>query len=587
MADTVEEIKARLSIVDVVSQYVQLKKMGNSYKGLCPFHSEKTPSFVVSLEKQICHCFGCNKGGDIFTFVQELEGVSFSEALDILADRAGVKVEKVSMAKVRENKSEKDEYYFANELACDFFVKHLKETNDGKKVIDYLHRRGLNDETIEEFRVGFAPDSYDALNVYLQEKGVSKTVLHKSGFVSAKNLASDQVYDKFRGRLMFPIMNQAGKVCGFGGRALKADQMPKYLNSPENVVYNKSQILFGMDRAKVDVKKEGFVVLVEGYFDMIMPYQEGVRNVVATCGTALTAQQAKQIKKLTSSVVSSFDNDNAGFEATKRAYAVLRAEDISMKSVENLTGKDPADQVREDAEKFRGMIKGAHDFVVFLIEKLAKSNDVNTFEGRDAIVREVMPFCKEMAGTTKDLFVRELASRLKIGERALYEEIDNYKLPLNHPARRQLGDGPVEALKFSVAEMILALVLEFPFLFKDVKENMGEKDFEAESEDVYKALLDQYNSAWKNFEGWDFERPEMANLRRKVGLMRLYAEDRYSVFNQIALEQEIIKLIDKHREECRKSRTDLLQEEIIKAENANDKEKLMQLLREQQEILSS
>lgn len=586
MADTIEEIKARLSIVDVVSQYVQLKKMGNSYKGLCPFHNEKTPSFVVSMEKQICHCFGCNKGGDIFTFVQEVEGVSFSEALDILADRAGVKVEKVSMAKVRENKSEKDEYYYAHELACEFFVKQLKETNDGKKVIDYLHRRGLNDATIEEFRIGFAPDSYDVLNTYLQQKGVSKTVLHKSGFVSAKNLASDQVYDKFRGRLMFPIVNSAGKVQGFGGRALKADQMPKYLNSPENVIYNKSQVLFGLDKAKGEIKKEGFAILVEGYFDMILPYQEGVKNVVATCGTALTAQQAKQLKKLANGVVTSFDNDSAGFEATKRAYSVLRNEDMVVKSIESQAGKDPADQVREDSAKFKLMVSGAHDFLIFLIEKLSKGNDVTSFEGRSLVVREVMPFFKEMTGATRDLFVRELASRLRVSERSVYEEIENFKLPLSHPARQKADIGP-KSSKFSVSEIILSLVLEYPMLFKIAVEKLDEKDFQDKLKDVYKALRDQYNSAWKNFEEWNLDAPEMASFRQEIDLMRLYAEDRYSVFSQVALEQEVLKLIDMHKEECRRDRADMLHEEILRAEEANDREKLMQLLHEQQEILSS
>lgn len=586
MADTVEEIKARLSIVDVVSQYVQLKKAGNSYKGLCPFHSEKTPSFVVSLEKQICHCFGCGKGGDIFTVVQELEGVGFSDALDILADRAGVKIEKVTQAKARETKSEKDEYYAANELACDFFIGKLKDTNDGKKVIDYLHRRGLKDDTIDEFRIGFAPDSYEELNVYLQTKGVSKTVLHKSGLVSAKNLASDQVYDKFRGRLMFPIFNQSGKICGFGGRALKADQMPKYLNSPENVVYNKSEILYGLDKAKLDIKKEDSVILVEGYFDMILPFQEGVRNVVATCGTALTSKQAKQIKRFTSNVVASFDNDGAGFEATKRAYVVLKAEDISVKAVENLSGKDPADQVREDSAKFIELIKGAHDFVIFLLDKLARSFDGQSFEGRNAIMREILPFYKEMSGATKDMFVRELASRLKVNERALYDEIDNLKLPVNHPARKNAEAGNVAA-KFTVAQMILSIVLEHGNLFKILQENLQEKDFEHELKEVYKALCDQYNSAWKNFERWDFEQPAMAALREKIDLMRLYAEDRYGIFSEVALESELLKLIDKHKEECRKGVTNWLHEEIIKAENANDKERLLQLLREQQEILSS
>ena len=207
MADNVEEIKSRLGIYEVVSQYVQLKKAGHNYKGLCPFHNEKSPSFVVSPEKQICHCFGCNKGGDIFSFVQELEGVSFTEAMQILADRAGVKIERKSGAKAKINKTEKEEFFAAHELAADFFEKELWNTNDGKKVLEYLHRRGLKDETIKGFRIGFAPDRYDALYPMLLKRGVKKDTLIKSGLVSTKKVGADEVYDKYRAWLILPIFD--------------------------------------------------------------------------------------------------------------------------------------------------------------------------------------------------------------------------------------------------------------------------------------------------------------------------------------------------------------------------------------------
>ncbi|MDA1060802.1 MAG: CHC2 zinc finger domain-containing protein, partial [bacterium] len=210
MADLVDDIKSRLTIEDVVSQYVQLKKAGRNLKGLCPFHSEKTSSFIVSPEKQICHCFGCNKGGDIFTFIQEIEGITFVESLELLSDRAGIKAD-LSKYQKKATKSEKDDYYKAHELATEFFEKQLYKTDDGKKVLEYLHKRGLNDETIKEFRIGFAPDKYDELYPLLLKKGISKEVLINSGLVSSKKLTSDEVYDKYRARLMFPILNYLGR----------------------------------------------------------------------------------------------------------------------------------------------------------------------------------------------------------------------------------------------------------------------------------------------------------------------------------------------------------------------------------------
>jgi DNA primase len=304
--------------VQVISQYVQLKKAGRNYKGLSPFNSEKTPSFVVSPEKQIFHCFSSGKGGDIFTFIQEFEGVSFPEALQILADQSGIKISNIDKFYKKEAKSEKDEYYKAHDLACEFFEKQLWDSKEGEKVLEYLHKRGVTDETIKSFRVGFSPDEYDALYPILNKKGIAKKVILNSGLAASKGIGGDQIYDKFRSRLMFPIIDYMGRICGFGGRALKKDQDPKYLNSPENPIYNKSKVLYGLYEAKQSIKEKDQVVFVEGYFDVIMPHQDGVKNVVATSGTALSSDQIRLIKRLTSNVVTCFDSDSAGFEATKR-----------------------------------------------------------------------------------------------------------------------------------------------------------------------------------------------------------------------------------------------------------------------------
>jgi len=585
MADQIEEIKSKLSIEDVVSGYVQLKKAGRNLKGLCPFHSENTPSFVVSPEKQICHCFGCNKGGDIFTFIQELEGVSFAESMQILADRAGIKIEKISKYK-GPGKDEKEEYYKAHELACEFFEKELHKTKNGKKVLEYLKKRGLNLEMIKEFRIGFAPDSYDELYPYLLKKGVSKNVLINSGLVSAKNLASDNIYDKFRARLIFPIFNYLGRICGFGGRALKKDQSPKYLNSPENPIYDKSNVLYGFYHAKQSIKEAGEVVLVEGYFDVLLPFQVGCKNVVATCGTALTEKHVRYLKRFTSKVVTFFDNDSAGFEATRRSYPLLQREEISMKTVVGGEGKDPADIVKDAGkEEFGSLVANAPEFLDFYIKRLVNDNDITSIGGRRAVLKEVLPYLQRLSPSLRDIYIRKFASSLGVKEQFLYDEISNFKLSDNHPAKAASKPSVVIS-RMSTIEIILAIVLAFPSKFNLVVDKINFSDDQKELEAVYKALFSQYNASRNELESWDFKGRFSSELRDKVDVLMLYGEDKYGDFGAKIIDEELQKLIDRAVKDYKVERLGRIHKSIIEAEEAGEKEKLLELLQEQQKILS-
>jgi DNA primase len=587
MAELVNEIKARLTIEDLVGQYVQLKQAGRNLKGLCPFHTETTPSFVVSPEKQICHCFGCNKGGDIFAFIEEIEGFSFRESLELLADKVGLK-DKLKTNNSGVKKGEKDLYYKAHELACEYFEKKLFSTNDGKKVLDYLHRRGVNDETIKAFRIGFAPDQYDGLYPELLKKGIAKDVLIKSGLVSSKNLAADSIYDKYRARLIFPIFNYTGKICGFGGRALKNDQMPKYLNSPENVIYNKSQVLYGMSHAKKFVKQEDSVLIVEGYFDVILPFQEGIKNVVASSGTALSGDQVKKIKRITKNVVSCFDTDNAGFEATKRSYFLFQKEGIDMKTVEGLDKKDPADAVRENADAFKDLVGKAPSFIHFFVNRLSKSMDLKTLEARRRVVTELSPCFKVMSPSDKDFFLRDLATRLGMREQNLYDEIDNAKLPAGHPAKlKKEGSEVVAAAKLGVPDLIIGLLLMHPKLIDTAKGILLEKHFGDELKSVYKVLADQYNSSRDISGSWKFEELFSAEVSQKLNLLLLRVEDKYMDFTEFTLKLELEKLVDKLKKDRRKDYLEDLRGKIAEAEAEGDIEKMRGLLKEQQEMLSN
>ncbi len=588
MADLVDEIRGRLGIEEVVSQYVQLKRAGRNLKGLCPFHGEKTPSFVVSPEKQICHCFGCNKGGDIFGFIKEVEGISFVEAIEVLADKAGLKFDRTKFKK-QIPKSEKDEYFTAHEIACDFFEEQLHKTDDGKKVLDYLYKRGLEDATIREFRIGFAPDKFDALYPLLLKKA-SKDSLLKSGLISAKKIGSDEVYDKFRQRLMFPIFDSFGKVCGFGGRALSSDQVPKYLNSSDSPIYNKSGLLYGLSHAKKHIKDEDKIVIVEGYFDVILPYQAGVKNIVAVCGTALSNNHVRIIKRLTSNVVTSFDTDDAGFEATKRAYFLFQKEGILVKTVNGLTGKDPADFVKEKVGDFKSVVNESPDFVTFFTEKLMKSYDLKTLDGRKKILVDLLPCYKQMTPVIMDFFVKKLADRLGIEDKYLYGELDQVKLPDGHPANisNSSGESEVFSRKMSIAELIVSLMLEYSNLFKISKDLLlGENDFDDDMKNVYNALADQYNASRDAALVWDFSEGFLSKLCDKITVMRLYAEEKYKDFSDTALQSELEKLVDRLRKDRRIKALKEAQSRIADMEKNGDKDKLKELIEQQQRLLKS
>jgi len=583
MSDVLEDIKSRLDIYTVVSPYVQLKKTGRNFKGLCPFHSEKTPSFIVSQEKQICHCFGCNKGGDIFAFTQEMEGITFPEAVEFLADKAGIKIENIKKIRKQEGKSEKDEYFHAHELACEFFENALYKTNDGKKVLDYLHRRGLTDETIKEFRIGFAPDEYESLHPYLLKKGISKKVMMNSGFVASKTVTYDKIYDKFRARLMFPIYDMLGRMCGFGGRALKEDQAPKYLNSPENIVYNKSKTLYGYSHAKQAIKAEDRVILVEGYFDMIVPYQSGVKNIVATSGTALTSDHVRLIKRITNRVITCFDTDKAGFEATKRAYSLLQKQEIDTKVLEVVGEKDPADYVLKHGNKFKELVDKSKDFFSFYVDKLIAENDVTTSSGRKGILKEALPLLKEMPATVRDYSVREFAEKLNVNEKSLYDDINKFELPFDHPAKEDI---PLDSKKVSLDEIILGLVMQYPLLFSEIVDKLEQNYFSIDYvKEVYNELVRQYNSTRENFRNWDFDEGFLAQYREKLNIIVLYVEDSYGVFSEDALKEELKKLVDKIKNDYRTKVLKEIHQKIVEAEKNDDKEAMLKFLREQQRLL--
>ncbi len=419
MSTPVEQIKARLSITDVVGSYIKLEKAGSSYKALCPFHKEKSPSFNVSPTRDAYYCFGCNRGGDIFTFVEEIEGLPFTDTLRLLAERAGVTLEKTS----REDTTERDRLLDIMEAATLFYQKNLVSHPEA---LQYLRDRGLKQETMKDFRLGFAPQSWDAVRDHLREKGFTASEIERAGMTKPGEKGQ---YDRFRGRIMFPIRDGQGRVVAFTGRIFGHQTTPdgsepaKYLNSPEGPLYDKSSLLFNFDQARQHIRKQNFVIIVEGQMDCLMSYQAGTTNVVAVSGTALTERHLTLVKRLTDNVVFAFDADDAGLAATRRAFTVALRVGLGVRVAAMPEGKDPADVVMKDPDLWMKAIADSSHIIDFSLNALEKRGyDARHY--REAVEKEVLPLVLSMPSKIEEAhFIMEIARRLGIAEQAVWEEV--------------------------------------------------------------------------------------------------------------------------------------------------------------------
>jgi DNA primase len=414
MSDTVQQIKDRLSITEVVGGYVKLERAGQNLRARCPFHSEKSPSFFVSAERGTYHCFGCGVGGDIFSFVEAIEGLDFKGALKVLAERAGVKLE-YSRARSGEDDA-KDRLFEVMETATLWYISRL--TPDATK---YLHERGLTDATIAAFRIGWAGNAWDEASVYLKSKGFSDKELIDAG-VSKKNERGG-LTDKFRNRIMFPIADSAGRVVAFSGRIFGPDaspEAPKYLNSPETPLFHKSRILYGFDKAKLAMRKLNCAILVEGQVDLVMSHQAGWGNTVAVSGTAFTEEHAANVKRMTDNLVIALDADEAGIKAAGRAARSALQIGLNVKVAQLPSGLDPADLILQTGpEMWKAAIRDAKDIVTFLLDVLhEKLPQADRF--RRAVETAVLPFVRDVQSPiAREQYLQEIAQRLGVSQAAV------------------------------------------------------------------------------------------------------------------------------------------------------------------------
>lgn len=478
----INEVLDRTNIIEVIASYIPLKRAGRNYKANCPFHPEKTPSFIVSSDKQIYHCFGCGVGGNALTFVMQYEKVNFIDALKTLAQKGGIPLpepEKTQYQKT--NEDAREGLYKIYQIASDFFHYNLLNSPEAKKARIYLQKRGISKETASKFSLGFAMPQWDSLLNHLRSKNIKLSLIERSGLVVAKE--SGGYYDRFRDRIIFPISNIKGKTIAFGGRVL-TETMPKYINSPESSIYTKGKNLFGLDISKESIRTQDSCIIVEGYLDMIAPFEAGITNIAASLGTALTVEQIRLIKRYTNNVILLYDPDFAGELATLRALELLIKEEINVKIVTLPDTDDPDSYVRKNGkDKFAQIIKEAKPIFDYKLSVLLSKFDSATTYGKENIVREILPTIKKFTNASARAdYIKRLSQTLDIREEALYEDLKNASEDYSYQEKREIiSIDHYKLTEIPVTErMLVKLMLEEIHNVEKIKSLINPSDFREE-----------------------------------------------------------------------------------------------------------
>jgi DNA primase len=485
----IDEIKQKTDIVEIIGQYTTLKKAGRNLTALCPFHSEKNPSFFVYPEQQSWHCFGaCNTGGDVFSFVMKKESLDFGEALRLLAQRAGVTLP--SRTEQAGKKEEKEELYRINEAASLYFNNLLLNSPAAEKARDYVAGRGFTPETVASFQLGYSMDSWEALKQYLAEKGFGESTMLDVGLlIEAEN---GKTHDRFRGKLMFPIRDARGRTIGFGARALD-DSMPKYTNSPQSPTFDKSGSLYGIDLAAAEIRKQDVAIVMEGYMDVITAHQNGVTNVIASMGTAVTETQVATLKKLSRNLVLALDADAAGEEAMLRTVGYENILNAEIRIIVLPEGKDPDDIIREDVKVWQELVTQTVPIVDYTFDKALSGLDLNTARGKSLAVERLLPTVAEIQDPIRQAhYLQKLAGLVKVDIPTLKASLSRLKPspvrrrvpePVSVAASRALG-----VVSDSREEYCLALLLQHPEL-RGRQEDLSPDYFEnTENREIFNAL---------------------------------------------------------------------------------------------------
>lgn len=578
--ELIDRIREGVDIVSLISEHLSLKKTGQNYTGLCPFHSEKTPSFVVSPAKQIFHCFGCGAGGNVFHFLMKNENLTFPQAVRSLSERAGVKIPE---ANKRDEKIEdaKEPLYKANELTMEFFSKNLAEAKEGEKARQYLEKRGIEKKTIQEFNIGYSLPQWDAAYRHLRQNGIDTAALEKAGLIIRKD-SGDGFYDRFRDRIIFPIFDLKKRVIGFGGRVLDSS-LPKYINSPESPIYIKGENLYCLEKARQEIGKRGYLLIVEGYLDAIMTYQKGIRNASATLGTALTPGHLRLIKRFTSNIVLVFDPDSAGKKAAIRSASLFIENGMKAKVASLTEGTDPDTFLREKGvDAFVDKLKNSEKLLDFVIRETKGKEALSSIDEKVRVVDDVLPLINRLPNKIeRNAYVRRLAEELQLDEKDIFAELENrlqkkgYKQEdkkqslktgtAHNGLQKRMGHSGAKA-----EEMLIHLMLNDESIAKRVKDHLSPDDFK---EPLFKRLTGiiysviesgrEFNTVFKT------EDAEMAGLFSALSMRELDYDDR---------EQSFYDCVQKIKGAGIKERMKDLQEKLRIAEKNGDKDSSRQIL---------
>lgn len=481
----IDDIKQKTDIVQIISEYTKLHKSGRNYKALCPFHAEKNPSFFVFPERQSWHCFGaCGTGGDVFSFIMKREGLDFGQALRLLASKTGISLTTTLGHKKQTESKEKERLFEINEAAAEYYHHVLLDSTSGEIATKYLKKREIVSETVKKFQLGYSPEGWENLKNYLKDRGYGEAEILAAGLLVEKEEGTN--YDRFRNRLIFPIKNVQGKVLGFGARALD-DSLPKYINSPQTPIFDKSSILYGIDRAKTAIRQNDLAIITEGYMDVITAHQYGWENVVASMGTAITDKQLEILKSLTTNLILALDADIAGVEAITRSgevidkalnvpalfYGWVKYEDARNAEVKIAVlpyGKDPDEVIKEDISLWQRLITNAKPMVDFIFETVTNKVDLTSARDKTSVIDKLLPLLSEMKDPLRQAhYVERLARLLNVEQRVLADTLRKYKIDeqrkirgrhLNYPKLLPLNSYTSSPLE----QFFLALLLQHPEL---------------------------------------------------------------------------------------------------------------------------
>ncbi len=569
----IEQIKERVDLVELSKQYMTLRNAGRNFQALCPFHQEKTPSLMISPDKQIWHCFGCGEGGDIFTLVQKIEGVDFYESLKILAEKAGVELKK--SPGFQKFKNETDKYYEINKLAAEFYHQALKRSKSGEIARNYVQKRGLKNDIVDKFKIGYAPDMWDALVVFLQKRGYGNADIIGSGlgFTSRKG----NLVDKFRQRLLFPIWDNRNRVVAFTGRVLEEKDNPKYLNTATTKIFDKGKVLYALNLAQDKIREKKQVIMCEGQMDVIACFQNGFEQAVCSSGTAVTKQQLILLKRLTDNILIAFDNDPAGQKAAYRLTQMALEVGLVVRVIDLMNYKDPDEMMKADVAKWQVAVSGAVSFVEYFLKVF--DTEEKGVKDKSRLADQIMPLLYYVGDEVeKGHYLSNLADVLGVDEKFVLEKYNKYK-----PDKISVKeDNKYQSQSLSIEERLIGLMIVFYKYLKVKINNLQEKDFSGRVEEIVSFVkgFDQDALTLEDF-------APILDEERKQWLIKVMVriESDYAQLDEDLIVEEFQMLLNRYEEVMRVSLKEELEKKILQAEKSDDKEKIKQYIRSLQDLI--